>query len=118
MNEKEDDIKVLTIESLRTEKKRAGCVSNGGGKSGGGESGGGKSGGGKSGGGKGTVIKSPPNEPKSTKKLEPPEGEVPEECGEAHGNCPEPGEDSYCEKESLHSGKHKCKSCERLFETE
>ena len=40
VSKKEDKIKVLTVESLRTEKKRAGCPSGSGSSGGGGKTGG------------------------------------------------------------------------------
>jgi len=36
-------------------------------------------------------------------------------CGEAHEDCPEPSNESYCGLVAYHTGKHKCESCERSF---
>lgn len=42
-----------------------------------------------------------------------PRGRVP--CGEVHDNCRKPSKNSYCNKELLHPGSHKCRSCGESF---
>ena len=43
------------------------------------------------------------------------DGNGPDVCGKVHDKCPEPQNNSYCEKRRGHDRKHRCASCGQEF---